>query len=111
MGQHLHFFMQHLQGTVYVMPRRTPAASVQFPDFLLCVTPGALSSIKITWAIPSPIKVPNGQNKHNSSGNMINISINGLIDVDNICGITLLISISTYFKAKTLNRIGKIVVP
>ena len=39
MGQHLHFFMQHLQGTVYVMPRRTPAASVQFPDFLLCVTP------------------------------------------------------------------------
>jgi len=31
--------MQHLQGTVYVMPRRTPAASVQFPDFLLCVTP------------------------------------------------------------------------
>ena len=39
MEKHLHFFMQHLQGTVYVMPRRTPAASVQFPDFLLCVTP------------------------------------------------------------------------
>ena len=38
---------------------------------------GALSSIKITWAIPHRLKVPNGQNKHNSSGNMINISING----------------------------------
>ena len=37
--KHLHFFMQYLQGTVYVMPRRTPAASVKFPDFLLCVTP------------------------------------------------------------------------
>ena len=28
MEKHLHFFIQHLQGTVYVMPRRTPAASV-----------------------------------------------------------------------------------
>lgn len=39
MEKHLHFFIQHMQGAVYVMTRHTPTTSVQFPDFLLCITP------------------------------------------------------------------------